>query len=94
MSGQAALNGSNGALDEARFQNLDHLLTQAGMYTQWLGEQINMLDEKAQPQESETEKTHNKRKGEKQGSGARKKGPAAKPAKASLSLSCCFALRP
>ena len=84
---QEALEPQKGsALDNKRYEHLEKLLNQTGMYTEFLSEQLQALDEEmaGDPEEAVPGQ---KRKGGKQGGRAKKKGAAAKTTAGSKKVS-------
>ena len=84
---QEALEPQKGsALDNKRYEHLEALLNQTGMYTEFLSEQLQALDEEMAGDPEEAVPGH-KRKGGKQGGRVKKKGAAAKTTAGSKKVS-------
>ena len=73
---EALASQEEAALDSGRYDQLDKLLNQTGMYTTFLSEQLQQMD--AQMFEDTEVEVGQKRKAGKQGGRGRKKGAAAK----------------
>jgi len=82
---QAAFSRENAHLDSDRFNQLDELLNQTGMYTKFLSEQMAQMSEEMDG--AAEQPVGSKRKATRQGGNTRKKGSAA--TSASLKVACC-----
>ncbi len=78
-------------MDDSRYEHLEKLLNQTGMYTKFLSEQLQALDKEmaGDPQEAVPGQ---KRKDGKQGGRAKKKGAAAKTTAGSKKVSMAAGL--